>query len=204
MESSAGVPRGPVMGLVLMAFGVMTAMAPGASAAADLVTLEKATFGPFGGKAFVVCNSEGSWHRAMRHLENAGALSILPAPDPPTDVDWAREVVLVLAAGSTGYDGELILSPAGRGTVKLEPKWISLRPPPVDCDHDGDIDEFDTCQPVYVEFLPYHLCKLPKHLWLQDLTVQDAEVDAILPLIGSEDSPPILVTTWGEVKTLYR
>ena len=45
---------------------------------------------------------------------------------------------------------------------------------------------------------------MPKHSWLQDLTAQGDEVDAVLPIIGSDDSVPAGATSWGGIKAAYR
>ena len=91
----------------------------------------------------------------------------------------------MVSAGATGYEVELALSPAVSGTCKVEPRWVPLG-------HDGG------------ESLPYHLVKMPKHVWLQDLAVHGADVDTILPLVGSDGSVPAGRVSWGYVKASYR
>jgi hypothetical protein len=185
MERTAGVTKGTAL------MGMMVAMmmvVPGTGAAAcKMETVEKAAYGPYSGKACVVANSEAGWHVAMKALEDANALAILPAPEPPTGIDWANEVVVVVAAGNSGYDIELLLTSDGNGLCKVEPKWVRL------AGQDGG------------NSLPYHVVKMPKVAGLDDVMVMDGAVDTMLPLVsGGNPTVPAGPKTWGQLKAAYR
>ena len=182
MERTARVTKeAALMGMMV---AMMMASGTGAGAC-TMETVEKAAYGPYSGKACVVANSETSWNDGMAALEAAGALLVLPAPEPPAGIDWANEVVVLVAAGATGYDIELSLIP-GEGQCKVNPQWVRLE------GHDGG------------ESLPYHVVRMPKAMGLQDLTVTGSDVDTTLPLTGNDGSVPAGATTWGQVKAAYR
>lgn len=168
---------------VTMAVAMMMVAATGAGAE-DMVTLEKATWGPYGGQTLVVANSEGSWRQKMAALEAAGALAVTPAPEPPANVDWNAEVVVLVAAGDTGYDVSLKSSRTSNGRTKVDAEYAMLP-------NDGGGS------------LAYHLVKLPKTAYLQDQLAMGAQVPALLPMTG--DAPaPVASGSWGALKASYR
>lgn len=182
MARTAQVNGTALVGMMTVAMAMVVA-ASGA-AADDCVTLEKAAYGPYGAQALVVANSPGAWRQQMKALEDAGALAVLPAPEPPADVDWNNEVVVLVAAGSTGYDVSLTASKMGNGRTKVDAAYAPLG-------NDGG------------ESLPYHLVKLPKTAYLQDRVATGMTVSSQLPMVG--DAPtPVGGTTWGALKANYR
>jgi hypothetical protein len=171
------------MAPVTMAVAMMMVAASGAGAE-EAVTLEKATWGPYGGQTLVVANSEGSCRQKMAQLEAAGGLAITPAPEPPAGVNWSREVVVLVAAGNTGYEVNVKSSRTNNGRTKVEAEYLMLP-------NDGGGS------------LAYHLVKLPKTAYLNDQLAMGDEVPALLPMVG--DSPsPIAAGSWGALKASYR
>ena len=151
----------------------------------ELVTIEKALYGPYGRQTFLVANGPGEWKKMMRQLEASGGLAVVPAPDAP-QIDWSRFCVVLIASGQTGYDVSLQLHPHGLGNVKLDPEYVSLG------GQDGG------------EFLPYQLAKLEKHPWLPTQLWEGADVDSALPLSGSDTPLAAVAQSWGAVKSTYR
>jgi hypothetical protein len=171
---------------LVMAAGML--MSASAAVSDELVTIEKALYGPFGRQTFLIANGPGEWKKMMRQLEASGGLAVVPAPDAP-EIDWSRYCVVLIAAGQTGYDVSLQLHPQGIGNVKLFSEYVPLGA------QDGG------------EFLPYHLAMMTKHAWLPTQLWEDADVATALPLSGSEFSlAPLaaLVQSWGAVKASYR
>ena len=113
MARTAQVNGTALVGMMTVAMAMMVAAS--CAGADEMVTLEKASYGPYGAQALVVANSPGAWRQQMKALEVAGALAVLPAPEPPTDVDWGHEVVVLVAAGTTGYEVALSSSHLGNG-----------------------------------------------------------------------------------------
>ena len=180
MERTARVNGAALAGMMMVAM----VAAPGVGEANDAVTLEKAAYGPYGAQSLVVANSAGSWRQLMAELEAAGALAITPAPEPPTDVDWSHEVVVLVAAGPTGYDVEVEATRLSNGRTKVAPKYTRIG-------NDGG------------ESLPYHLVKLPKTAYLSDMVATGSDVAALLPLVG--DVPLAAApASWGQLKAAYR
>jgi hypothetical protein len=171
-----------MMGLAVVA-GML--MMTSAASSDELVTMEKASYGPYGKQTFMVANSAGEWKQMMRKLEADGGLAVVPAPEPPA-IDWSRYCVVLLAAGSTGYDVSLQLNPHGQGNVKLDPVYVPL------AGQDGG------------ESLPYYLGMMEKHAWLPTQLWEDADVASALPLTGSDTSLATVLTSWGSIKASYR
>jgi len=163
-----------------------SARAGGQSAAAQLVPVENGSSGPYVGQALVIANSPDDWNNSMSVLENAGALQVTPAPPAPANVDWSQEVVILVAAGNSGYDVSLQLSSAGPGRSALNAIWTPL----------GNDAAWR---------MPYVMVKTAKRGWLASTTQLAAQAVAALPVAGAEDlslaSAPV---TWGGLKALYR
>ena len=173
-------------GLAAMIVGLMAASV----ACADglgFVTLEKASYGPYGMPIVLLVNSAGEWNQAMAKLANDGALAIVPGPDAPADIDWSKECVVLVATGSTGYEPSISLTTLGQGNLKLAADYT---PAP----NSGGED------------LPYHLAKLNKHLWLQSILAVGQDALSALPLTGPifDLTSPVQSVTWGGLKASYR
>lgn len=168
--------------LVMMVAGML--MSASAATSDELVTIEKAMYGPYGKQTLVVANSEADWNQMMSTLEGNGSLTVSPAPAAP-QVDWSRYSVVLLAAGPTGYDVTLKLTQHSNGTMTLDPEYTPLA-------NDGG------------ESLPYHLVMMEKHAWLKSQLVEDSGVAAALPMSGSDPSSSTVVLSWGAVKASYR
>jgi hypothetical protein len=167
---------------LIMVAGML--MSASAASSDELVTIEKAMYGPYGKQTLVVANSEADWNQMMNALEGDGNLTVVPAPAAP-QVDWSRYSVVLLAAGPTGYDVTLKLTSHSNGTVTLDPEYIPLGA-------DGG------------ESLPYHLVMMEKHPWLKTQLWEDAGVATALPMSGSDTSSSTVMSSWGAVKASYR
>jgi len=171
------------MALEMVAGMLMTA---GAALSDELVMMEKAMYGPYGKQTFLVANGPGEWKQMMDKLEAVGGLAVVPAPGAP-QIDWSRYCVVLIAAGPTGYDVSLKLTPHGNGNYKLEPEYVHLD------GQDGG------------ESLPYYLGMMEKHEWLKTQLWEDADVATALPLAGSDPVPMGAVAlSWGAIKASYR
>jgi hypothetical protein len=174
-----------MMGTMMVAMAMMVA-APSAGAD-ETVTLEKSAYGPYAKQSLVVANSAGAWRQGMAALEAAGCLAVSPAPEPPTDVDWSREMVVMVSAGDSGYDVDVMVTRLGDGRTKVDANWMRMD------GNDGGSS------------LPYHMIKLTKTHGLDDQTWTGAETAATLPLVGTDGQTlPAPLTTWGQVKAAYR
>src|SRR5689334_21669003 len=138
-------------GMAAVAMVMMASMAS-AQGGGDLVPLEKSDYGPYGAPLSVLVNSAGEWKAAMKKLEDAGALAVVPGPDAPTNVDWNKECVVLVASGTNGSEPNLKLTPVGNGNVKLDPDYSTSSP------QSGG------------EALPYQMVKLNKRVWLKTMT----------------------------------
>jgi hypothetical protein len=175
---------------VMMVVSVVTlassARASGQSAVPQLVPVENGCNGPYVGQALVIANSVNDWNASMATLEAAGALQVTPAPPAPANVDWSHEVVILVAAGMSGYDVALQLSSAGAGRSALNAVWTPL----------GNDASWK---------MPYVMVKTAKRGWLASATQLASQAVASLPVSGTEDlslaSAPV---TWGGLKALYR
>jgi hypothetical protein len=178
-----GVPK---TALVVVAGMVVAVVLMSATAARsdELVTIEKAMYGPYGKPVFLVANSEADWNQLMSDLAADGGLTVVPGPEAPK-VDWVRDCVVLLTAGSTGYDVALQLVPEGNGNVTLEAVYVQLP------GQDGG------------ESLPYYLGRTEKHPWLKTQLQQDAAVSSALPVSGRDTSSPTVGLSWGAIKASY-
>lgn len=174
----------------MAAVAMMMVMAGAASAqgGGGLTTLEQAEYGPYGAPVSLLVNSPGEWKVAMKKLEDAGALAVVPGPDVPLGVDWSKECVVLVASGSNGYDPHLVLTPVGNGNVKLSAGYTQP------AGNSGG------------EALPYHLAKVNKRVWLKSMTVVGSEAVNALPLSGPDMDPstPAGLMSWGGLKAQYR
>lgn len=167
--------------LVMVAGMLMSASA---ATSDELVTIEKAMYGPYGKQTLMVANSETDWNQMMSAMAGDGNLMVTPAPEAP-QVDWSHYSVVLLAAGPTGYDVTLKLTSHSDGTKTLDPEYVPLGA-------DGG------------ESLPYHLVMLEKHAWLKTQLVEDSGVGAALPMSGSDTPSSTVSASWGAVKASYR
>jgi len=168
--------------LVMMVAGML--MSATAAVSDELVTIEKAMYGPYGKQTLLVANSESDWNQMMSSMEGDGNLTVSPGPAAP-QVDWSHYCVVLLAAGPTGYDVTLKLTSHSDGTVTLDPEYVPLGA-------DGG------------ESLPYHLVMMEKHSWLKTQLVEDSGVAAALPVSGSDAPSSTVLLSWGAVKASYR
>ena len=201
-----GLGRGAVVLAVVLSavLGDAAAANAGKAAMPDLLggrgpgfrTLERYAEGYWGRPALVLARSAGEWDAAMARLEAEGAFLVLPGPAAPT-VDWARQAVLLVAAGCGAYESvevQRVVREGSRLVVRVAAEPAGY---------------------YYGAYSPYHLVAVDRSLLRTAKRVEAEYVtpdDPVAPLTagvaGSADEdagmPAARAASWAGVKALYR
>src|SRR5438093_9611659 len=80
----------------------------GAGGRRSFSTLERGLYGDWARPTLLAVRGPCEWEAAMDELEAQGALIVVPAPLPPTTVNWSRQMVVLVALGHMdGYSVEV-------------------------------------------------------------------------------------------------